>query len=119
MSDPSGFPLGVEIEVPGRSADASISFWAEADCDHSMPRGKYGIKKIKLYEPPPPVLTQAAMPFAGIQTRGVSMDEALVDPRFEEYRTPDARTNLYTPVTQVMAPRKNNARLVKPLSAVY
>ena len=115
----SGFPLGVEIEIPGRSDDANITWWAECDCDHSMPHGKYGIKKIKLYEPPPPVLTQAAMPFAGIQTRGVSMDEALLDPRFEEYKTPDARTNLYIPVTQVMAPKKNNARLVKPLSAVF
>ena len=115
----SGFPLGVEIEIPGRSDDANITWWAECDCDHSMPHGKYGIKKIKLYEPPPPVLTQAAMPFAGIQTRGVTMDEAMIDPLFAEYRTPDARTKLYAPVTQVMAPKKNNARLVKPLSAVF
>lgn len=115
----SGFPLGVEIEVPGRSDDANITWWAEADCNHAMPHGNYRIKKIKLYEPPPPVLTQAAMPFAGIQTRGISMDEPLVDTYFDVYRKPDARTNLYTPVTQVLAPKKSNSRLVKPLSAVY
>ena len=119
MSNPSGFPLGVEIEVPGRSEDANITWWAEADCDHSMPHGDYRIKPIKLYEPPPPVLTQAAMPFAGIQARGIAMDEALVDPMFEEYKKPVARTNLYTPVTQTLVPKKSNARLVKPLSAVF